>query len=57
MSSLINLLTLNVFNKLELDKKNLTKIFYPLVGLEDKIKEVGYNHGLSFVDGVFSKEA
>lgn len=57
MSSLINLLTLNVFNKLELDKKNLTKIFYPLVGLEDKIKEVGYNHGLSSVDRVFSKEA
>lgn len=32
----VNLLTLEVFNKLGLDKNNLTKVSYPLVGLGDK---------------------
>lgn len=34
--SSINILTLEVFNKLGLDKNNLVKVSYSLVGLEDK---------------------
>ncbi|KAG8662283.1 hypothetical protein MANES_01G082850v8 [Manihot esculenta] len=36
----VNLLILNVFNKLDLDKNNITRVFYPLVGLRDKIVAV-----------------
>ncbi|KAG8650351.1 hypothetical protein MANES_07G030402v8 [Manihot esculenta] len=34
--SSVNLLILNVFNKLGLDKGSLVRVSYPLVGLEDK---------------------
>lgn len=34
--SSVNLLTLDVFNKVGLDKNNLVKVSYPLVGLGDK---------------------
>lgn len=37
IGSSIKLFILNVFNKLGLDKNRLVKVFYPLVGLEDKI--------------------
>lgn len=36
----INLLTLEVYNKLSLDKSNLTKVSYPLVELGDKTMAV-----------------
>ncbi|XP_021631828.1 uncharacterized protein LOC110629220 [Manihot esculenta] len=37
IDSYVNLLILNVFNKLDLDKCSLIKVSYPLVGLRDKI--------------------
>lgn len=36
----INLVTLEVYNKLDLDKNSLTKVSYPLLGLGDKIMVV-----------------
>ncbi|KAG8643880.1 hypothetical protein MANES_11G076151v8 [Manihot esculenta] len=38
--SSVNLLTLDVFNKVGLDRNNLVKVSYPLVGLGDKIAAV-----------------
>lgn len=38
--STVNLLTLDVFNKLSLDKNNLVKVSYTLVGLVDKTAAV-----------------
>ncbi len=36
IGSLVNLITLKVYEKLESQKQNLTKVIYPLVGLGDK---------------------
>ncbi|KAG8641014.1 hypothetical protein MANES_13G092290v8 [Manihot esculenta] len=36
IGSSIDLLTLNIFNKLDLDKNNPVKVSYPLVGLGDR---------------------
>ncbi|KAG8655678.1 hypothetical protein MANES_04G060101v8 [Manihot esculenta] len=49
--SFINLLILNVFNKLGLDKSNIVKVFYPLVGLRDKNMAVLGNINLPLVLG------
>ncbi|OAY29052.2 hypothetical protein MANES_15G107550v8 [Manihot esculenta] len=38
--SSVNILILNIFNKLDLDKSNLVRVSYPLVGLGDKIVAV-----------------
>ncbi|KAG8633887.1 hypothetical protein MANES_18G145610v8 [Manihot esculenta] len=56
--SSINLLTSNVFNKLGLDKNNLVKVFYPLVGLGDKTVAVlsTINLPLVFGDGKHKRE-
>ncbi|KAG8635625.1 hypothetical protein MANES_16G049870v8 [Manihot esculenta] len=40
IGSSVNLLILNVFNKLGLNKNSLVRVFYPLVGLGDKIMVV-----------------
>lgn len=47
----VNLLTLEVFNKLGLDKNNLTKVSYPLVGLGDKTVAMLGTINLSLVLG------
>lgn len=54
----VNLLTLEVFNKLGLDKNNLTKVSYPLVGLGDKtIAMLGtINLSLVLVDKKHNRE-
>lgn len=51
IGSSINLITLEVFNKLGLDKNNCTKVSYSLMGLGDKIMAVMGTINLPFVLG------
>lgn len=50
-SSFVNLITLEVFNKLGLDKSNLAKVSYILVGLRDKTVAVIDTIDLSLILG------
>lgn len=47
----VNPLTLNIYNKLELDNNDLTEISYPLVDLGDKTMTILCTVNLPFVLG------